>query len=90
MLAANNPPAINVTEFKSNSEQEGDGLSKYSERDGKKFKLKLKLDRATSKVDHHRQGDNDSNLLSPVVKSRRSARNLRTKNFQKTNLQFPN
>jgi hypothetical protein len=28
MLAANNPPAINVTEFKSNSEQEGDGLSK--------------------------------------------------------------
>ena len=56
MLAANNPPAINVTEFKSNSEQEGDGISKgqYSDREGKKLKLQLKLDRAASKVEHHR------------------------------------
>jgi len=28
MLAANNPPAINVTDFKSNSEKEVDGVSK--------------------------------------------------------------
>ncbi len=86
MLAANNPPAINVTDFKSNSENEVDGLSKglYSDQKGKKLKLQLKLDRAASKVDNHDQGENGMNLLSPIVKSRRSARNIRTKNFQKT------
>jgi hypothetical protein len=53
MLAANNPPAINVTDFKSNSEKEVDGVSKgqISSRQAKKLNLKLKLDRAASKVD---------------------------------------
>ena len=86
MLAANNPPAINVSDLKSNSENEVDGLSKglYSDRKGEKLKLQLKLDRASSKVNNHDQGENDMNLLSPIVISRRSARNIRTKNLQKT------
>ena len=51
MLAANNPPAINVTELKSNSEQDPDGLSKgfLSARHDKKKILQLKLDRSSSK-----------------------------------------
>jgi hypothetical protein len=49
MLAANNPPAINVTDLKSNSEKDPDGLSKgfLSGRNSKNKGLKLKLDRSS-------------------------------------------
>jgi hypothetical protein len=85
MLAANNPPAINVTQLKSSSEQDVDGSSRvsYSHRGDKHRILPLKLDRAASKIEKHNK-EGDMSLLSPIVKTKRSASNHhRTKTFHK-------